>query len=85
MPISGVVILTKADKTKQVLGALEKQQDVTTYGVHKDYYIVAVFEADTSGQLEAMSRDIQTNIPGVIGIYPAYVNFENEINKSNDD
>lgn len=82
MPISGVVILTKPEETKQVLGALEKMQDVTTYGVHKDYYIIAVFEADSSGHLEAISKDIQKNIPGVIGIYPAYVNFENEINQT---
>ncbi len=84
MPISGVVILTQNEKTQPVLTALQKMDDVTTYGIHKGHYIIAVLEAENSKNLEALTRDIQENIEGVLGIYPAYVNFENELESEND-
>ena len=79
MPISGVVIITKKDKTKDVLAALKKKDNVTTYGVQKDFHIITVFEADTTRGLKNIADDIQDTIPGILGIYPSYVNFEDEV------
>ncbi len=76
MPIAGVVVLTVPEKTNDILLQLNKIKNVTTYGVHKENFIVAVFEGETPNELEEMSDKIIKTIPGVLGIYPAYVNFE---------
>ena len=46
MPISGVVILIDPKNSQQILKELKKVDGVTTYGLHKERYIVAVFEAE---------------------------------------
>ncbi len=79
MPISGVVILIEKEKDKEIFAALKKIESVTLYGLHKERYIVAVFETDTTNDLESMSKHISTSIDGVLGVYPTYLNFEDEI------
>jgi len=78
MLISGVVVVTKTDKTSEVLNALQDMRNVTTYGIHKDYHIVAVLEGNTARELEDLTEEIKGSIPGVLGVYPTYVNFELE-------
>lgn len=78
MPIAGVVIVTTQEKSMQVLDQLKTFQNVTTYGVHKDNNIVAVLEGDSPKDLENLSKKIQNEMPEVMGIYPAYVNYEEE-------
>ena len=75
MPISGVVILTNPSQTQNVLEELQNIDNITTYGVHKDYNIVAVFEADSPKGLEELAEKVQT-IDGVAVVNPPYVNFE---------
>ncbi len=76
MPIAGVVIYTKTEHTQDIIKKLDAMDRVTTYGVHKGNIIIAVFEGDTSKELEQLTDNISKNITGVLGIYPAYVNFE---------
>lgn len=78
MPIAGVVVVTKKTESLKVLDQMEKLDNVTTYGIHKDNNIVAVFEAESPKGLENMSKEIQNTVPGVLGIYPTYVNYEEE-------
>jgi len=78
MPIAGVVVVTAKTESLKVLDHLETMDNVTTYGIHKDTNIVAVFEADSPKGLEGLSKQIQNDVPGVLGIYPAYVNYEEE-------
>ncbi len=78
MPIAGVVIVTTKEDSMQVLDRLKTMDNITTYGIHKDNNIVAVFEADSPKGLEGLSKQIQDDIPGVLGIYPNYVNYEDE-------
>ena len=80
MPIAGVVVLTKAEEAMNVLEALKKFDNVTTYGVHKENNIIAVLEAEETKSLEKISQKISSEISGILGIYPAYVNFEDEMN-----
>ncbi|MCK5033889.1 MAG: chaperone NapD [Calditrichia bacterium] len=84
MPIAGVVIIADKQKTMNVLNQLNTIENVTTYGVHKDNHIIAVFEGDTPSELEKMNDDIMNKIDGIYGIYPAYVNFEDEIERENE-
>ncbi len=79
MPIAGVVIIVDQKKTASVLNQLNSLDNVTTYGVHKDNNIIAVFEGDSPSDLEKMNDEISKNIPGIFGIYPAYVNFEEDM------
>ena len=79
MPISGVVILIEQQKSQEIFNALKKIDGVTTYGLHKERYIVAVLETDSTNDLESMSKHISTSINGVLGVYPTYLHFEDEV------
>ena len=76
MPIAGVILLIKPEKSDNILKKLKIIDGVTTYGVHKENNIVAVFETNTPRELENLSRRISDEIPGVLGIFPSYVNYE---------
>ena len=78
MPIAGVVIVTAEDKSMNVLEQLSAINHVTTYGIHKDNNIIAVFEGDTPKELELLSEKLINDIPGIMGVFPAYVNYEDE-------
>ena len=78
MPIAGVVILTESDKTEDVLIRLKKIDNVTTYGIHKDNNIIAVFDGETIADLKNINDRVLENANGVVGIYPAYVNYEED-------
>ncbi len=78
MPISGVTILVEEQKTNKVLAELKNYDRVTTYGIHKNNYIVAVLEANTVNELEVISNKILDEIDGVLGVYPAYVNYQDD-------
>jgi nitrate reductase NapAB chaperone NapD len=81
MPIAGVVIITDKKKTAHVLNKLNSIENITTYGVHKDNNIIAVFEGETPTQLEKLNDEILNSVEGIYGIYPAYVNFEDEFSE----
>ncbi len=76
MPIAGVVILTRKEEASQVLNRLQNMENVTTYGVHKENNIIAVLEGRTPKELERINDKLVKEIPGILGIYPAYVNYE---------
>lgn len=76
MEIAGVIILTVPTQTMYVLDHLNEMEGVTTYGVYKTNHIVGVFEGKTPGDLEKISNRITDLIPGVLGVFPAYVNSD---------
>lgn len=79
MPIAGVIIAVNPDHTNETLKELKNFKKVTTYGVHQKNMIVAVFEAESSEELHQLSRELTRKIPSILGIYPAYVNYEDQI------
>ncbi len=76
MPIAGVIVLTVPEKADEVMVRLQEYKNVTTYGSHKINHIVAVLEGDSPDELEKLTDQLKEQIPNIIGIYPAYVNFE---------
>ncbi|MBC8215686.1 MAG: chaperone NapD [Candidatus Marinimicrobia bacterium] len=76
MPIAGVLILTQPELSDNALVKLNKMNKVTTYGIHKENYIIAVLEGNSISELETITNSITSKIPGVIGVYPSYVNYE---------
>jgi len=85
MVISGVVVVSRQDMVESVLDALQNIENVTTYGIHKDYHIVAVLEGTSSKELERLTEKLSTSIPGILGVFPAYVNFELDESAENAD
>ncbi len=76
MPIAGVLVLTQPKLSENVLVELNKMDKVTTYGIHKENYIIAVLEGNSITELEDITNSITNKISGVIGVYPSYVNYE---------
>ena len=76
MPIAGVIITTAQEEVENVLIKLKEFENVSTYGIHKENNIVAVFEGDTINELEDINNEIVKEVKGVLGVFPAYVNYE---------
>lgn len=76
MPIAGVIILTEPTQADQILSDLQEVSGLTTYGIHDENNIVAVLETETASELREISTAIKEDIPGILGVYPAYVNYE---------
>jgi len=81
MIIAGVVIVTTEQASDTVLDALKAIQNITTYGIHKDNNIIAVFEGETPRDLEFLNNRLLKEIPEILGIYPAYVTYEDELDE----
>ncbi|APF19310.1 chaperone NapD [Caldithrix abyssi] len=81
MAIAGVAILTKKEEVQKVYQRLEQLPEITTYGIHEGHYIVAVIETTPQTNLKAYLEEVQNNDPAILGIYPAYVNFEDEVSE----
>lgn len=79
MAIAGVAILVKKEEVERVYQRLEQISEITTYGIHQDQYIVAVVETSPQKDLEKFLKNIQKNEPAILGIFPAYANFEDEV------
>lgn len=63
MPIAGIVITILPEESEAVYRQLQGMADVTLYGIHKEHYIIAVLEADTTKQLEIMANSIRDETP----------------------
>ncbi|MBC8214272.1 MAG: chaperone NapD [Candidatus Marinimicrobia bacterium] len=81
MAITGVVILVEPNKAEEILYEVSHLDDVTTYGLHKENNIVAVIEGENSKNLENKINQIKDKIDGILGIFPAYANYEEEIDE----
>ncbi len=79
MAIAGVTILVKKEKIESVYRRLEEIPEITTYGIHQEQYIVAVVETSPQQDLEKLLKEIQDNDSAILGIFPAYANFEDEV------
>jgi nitrate reductase NapAB chaperone NapD len=78
MPIAGVVIVTAENEAEEALVKINAMENVTTYGIHKENNIVAVFEGESPKALERLNDKILKEVKGVLGVYPSYVNYEDE-------
>ena len=79
MAIAGVAILAQKDEIQKVYQRLEQHPEITTYGIHQEQYIVAVVETTPQTDLKSYLEQIQNSDPAILGIFPAYVNFEDEM------
>lgn len=76
MAILGFLVHTLPDAASLVEEALQSRNNITTYGVHQDCYVVAVAEGE-SHQMESVLEDVR-GIDGVLTCYVTSMSLEDE-------
>ncbi len=76
MAILGFLTHTLADKAAAVEKAVSAMPELTTYGIHKNCYVVTVAEAPTEG-LEAVLDRVRA-VDGVLAVYVTSFTREDE-------
>lgn len=79
MAISGILIHCLTDDLTAVERKVQTMEEITTYGVHDDAYVVAVVESP-SDRIERVIKKIG-GIEGVLTIYTTYLTIEDEIDE----
>ena len=80
MAIAGLLVHTLKDDVKDVEKAVSSIEEMTTYGIHEDQYVVVVVEAP-SDQIETVVGKID-DIEGVLTIYTTYLTVEDEVDEN---
>ncbi len=77
MAISGILVHCLTDALHEVEQKVSSMEELTTYGIHEDQYVVAVVEAP-SDKIEKVVKKIG-RMEGVLTIYTTYLTIEDEI------
>ncbi len=77
MAIAGLLVHTLKDYIEAVEKTISHMEYMTSYGIHKDEFIVIVAEVN-SGTMEKEVEKIE-KIDGVLTIYTTYVTVEDEM------
>ena len=79
MAISGILVHCLADDLQDVEQKVSSMEELTTYGVHEDQYVVAVVESP-SDMIEKVVKKIG-RMEGVLTVYTTYLTIEDEIDE----
>ena len=76
MAIAGLLVHTLLEKTIAVEEQINAMEHMTTYGIHKDEFIVVVAEVNS----KKMENEVEkiNDIDGVLTIYTTYITIEDE-------
>lgn len=77
MAISGILVHCLKDDLDVVEQQVSSMEELTTYGIHEDAYVVAVVESP-SDTIEKVVKKIG-NLDGVLTVYTTYLTIEDEI------
>ena len=77
MAISGILVHCLKDDLDVVEKQVSSMEELTTYGIHEDAYVVAVVESP-SDTIEKVVKKIG-NLDGVLTVYTTYLTIEDEI------
>lgn len=77
MAISGILVHCLKDDLDAVEQQIGSMEELTTYGIHEDAYVVAVVESP-SDTIEKVVKRIG-NLEGVLTVYTTYLTIEDEI------
>ena len=80
--ISSMIVRVKPAKADEILVQLEKIPNVETHGVHKEENIILVAEGRDVRQIENLVTYINQEFPDVAGVYPTYLNWDEDIEDS---
>ncbi|HID69236.1 MAG TPA: hypothetical protein EYP35_01970 [Desulfobacterales bacterium] len=79
MAISGLLIHCLKDDIQDVEKVVSSMEEMTTYGIHEDQYVIAVVESP-SDTIERVVKKIG-RIDGVLTVYTTYLTIEDEIDE----
>ncbi len=77
MAISGILVHCLEADLKAVEQQVSSMEELTTYGIHEDAYVVAVVESP-SDVIEKVVKKIGS-LDGVLTVYTTYLTIEDEI------
>ena len=77
MAISGILVHCLKDELADVEQQVSSMEELTTYGIHEEAYLVAVVESP-SDVIEKVMKRIN-KIEGVLTVYTTYLTIEDEI------
>ena len=80
--ISSMIVRVKPEKADEILAHLAKIPDVETHGVHKKENIIVVAEGRDVEQIEALVVSINQEFKDVVGVYPTYLNWDEDIERT---
>ena len=79
MAISGLLVHCLKDDIHDVEEKVNLMEEMTTYGIHEDQYVVAVVESP-SDTIEKVVKKIG-RMDGVLTVYTTYLTIEDEIDE----
>jgi nitrate reductase NapAB chaperone NapD len=77
-----MIVRVKAEKAEEIAQQLKKIPNVETHGVHKEENIILVAEGRDVRQIENLVAYINQEFPDVAGVYPTYLNWDEDIQES---
>lgn len=77
MAISGILVHCLKDSLEIVDQQVSSMEELTTYGIHEEAYVVAVVESP-SDTIEKVVNRI-SSLDGVLTVYTTYLTIEDEI------
>jgi nitrate reductase NapAB chaperone NapD len=79
MAVSGILVHCLQDDLQDVEQQMNSMEEMTTYGIHEDQYVVAVVESP-SDVIEKVVKKVG-RMDGVLSIYTTYLTIEDEIDE----
>ena len=79
MAISGLLVHCLKDDIHDVEQKVNSMEEMTTYGIHEDQYVIAVVESP-SDKIEKVVKKIN-RMEGVLSVYTTYLTIEDEIDE----
>jgi len=79
MAISGILIHCLKDNIQNVEKMVNSMEEMTTYGIHEDQYVVAVVESPSDTIEQVVRRT--GSMEGVLTVYTTYLTIEDEIDE----
>ncbi len=76
MLIASAIVKVIPEKAEETARLIERLPYVTTYGVHKENNIIMVVEANTTEELENLSKRIMNEYEAVLGVFPTYLSSD---------
>jgi len=82
--IAGALVEYEENLVKRVLNLLKNKEALTLYETEETGKVVVVIEAQNTNILEDKIKEIE-DLDEVIGVFPSYINYEEEVFKNNDE
>ncbi len=80
MAIMGLLVHVLKENVETVEQTVSQMEEMTTYGIHEDQYVVVVCET-VSDQIELVMDKVK-QLKGVLTVYTTYLTIEDEMDEN---